>query len=104
MIYITGDTHGEISRFSENEAIKNLNSDDYLIFAVCKKINPICAGMPFGTVVQNRKNLGLPAFETIRRTAQKLRAANPNLAGCEKVEAQRKKNEQTFKDYAKGMV
>ena len=31
MIYITGDTHGEISRFSENEVIKNLNSDDYLI-------------------------------------------------------------------------
>ena len=31
MIYITGDTHGEISRFSENEAIKNLSSDDFLI-------------------------------------------------------------------------
>jgi hypothetical protein len=81
------------------------NSDDYLIFAVCKKINPICAGMPFGTVVQNRKNLGLPAFETIRRTAQKLRAAYPEYAGNSEVEAQRILNEETFRDYArKGAV
>mgnify|MGYP003293377903 CR=1 FL=1 len=80
------------------------NSDDYLIFAVCKRINPVCAGMPFETVVRNRKSLGLPVFETIRRTAQKLRAAHPELAGCAEVEAQRKENEQTFKDYAKGAV
>ena len=81
------------------------NSDDYLIFAVCKRINPVCAGMPFETVVRNRKTLGLPVFETIRRTAQKLRAANPELAGDAEVEAQRILNEQTFRDYArKGAV
>ena len=80
------------------------NSDDYLIYAVCKRINPVCTGMPFETVVRNRKNLGLPVFETIRRTAQKLRAANPELAGCVEVQAQRKENEQTFRDYAKGAV
>jgi len=31
MIFITGDTHGEISCFSEKEALKDLGSDDYLI-------------------------------------------------------------------------
>lgn len=80
------------------------NSDDYLIYAVCKRINPVCTGMPFETVVRNRKNLGLPVFETIRRTAQKLRAAHPELAGDAEVEKQRKENEQTFREYARGMV
>lgn len=88
------------------EADRNArNSDDYLIFAVCRRINPVCAGMPFETVVRNRKDLGLPVFETIRRTAQKLRAAYPELAGDDDVEAQRILNEQTFRDYArKGAV
>ena len=80
------------------------NSDDYLIVAVCKKINPLCAGMSFQTVLTNRKTLGLPVLETIRRTGQRMRAAYPELAGNDNVEAQRTLNEETFRDYARGYV
>ena len=80
------------------------NSDDYLIYAVCKRINPMCLGMPFESVIRHRKDLGLPVFETIRRTGQKLRASQPELAGNVGVKEQRKKNEQVFKEYAKGAI
>lgn len=80
------------------------NSDDYLIFAVCKRFNPSCADMPFEAVVRNRKSLGLPVFETIRRTGQKLRAEHPELAGDVEVQEQRKENEKIFREYAKGAV
>ena len=78
------------------------NSDDYLIFAVCKKINPMCAGLPFETVLIHRKDLGLPVLETIRRTGQKIRAAHPELAGDANVVAQRELNEEVFRKYARG--
>lgn len=81
--------------------IASRNSDDYLIYAVCKRINPMCLGMSFETVIKHRKDLGLPVFETIRRTGQKLRASNPELAGNDDVEAQRLLNEETFRNYAR---
>lgn len=77
------------------------NSDDALIIAVCKRINPMCAGMSFETVMTHRKELGLPVLESIRRTGQKLRAAFPELAGCDEVEAHRTLNEEIFRDYAR---
>lgn len=80
------------------------NSDDVLISVVCKRINPLCAGLSFDTVLSNRKSLGLPVFETIRRTGQKVRAKYPELAGTGNVEAQRELNEQIFREYAKGDV
>ena len=80
------------------------NSDDYLIYAVCRRINPMCLGMAFETVIRHRKDLGLPVFETIRRTGQKLRAAHPEFAGNSDVEAHRKKNEKVFKEFAKGAI
>lgn len=79
------------------------NSDDYLIYAVCKRINPMCLGMPFESVIRHRKDLGLPVFETIRRTGQRMREKHPELAGNGRVEAERKKNEAVFKEYARGL-
>ena len=55
-------------------------------------------------VMSNRKVFGLPAFESVRRTRQKLQAAHPELAGDSNVEAQRMLNEGVFKEYARGMV
>ena len=96
-------TQDVVKEVLEND-IESRNSDDHLIFEVCKKINPMCLGMPFETVIKNRKALGLPVFETIRRTGQKMRAAHPELAGCDDVEEQRMLNEQIYRDYARGMV
>lgn len=84
--------------------IASRNSDDYLIYAVCKRINPMCLGMSFETVIKHRNDLGLPVFETIRRTGQKLREKHPELAGVKAVEKKRKENEKVFKEYAKGVV
>lgn len=77
------------------------NSDDVLITVVCKRINPLCATLPFETVLANRKSLGLPVFETIRRAGQKVREKHPELAGDSNVETQRELNEEVFRDYAR---
>lgn len=78
--------------------------DEYLYYKVCEKINPECTQLPFWQVVLGRKKLGLPAFETVRRTRQKLQATYPELAGDKNVEAQRMLNEEDFREYARGGV
>jgi hypothetical protein len=69
--------------------IEARNSDDYLIYAVCKRINPVCMGL---------------SFETIRRTGQRVRAKYPELAGNSIVETHRGLNEGIFRDYARGAL
>ena len=83
---------------------KARNCDDYLILAVCTAINPECANLPFGTVMRNRKALGLPVLETIRRTGQRTRADNPELAGNIVTETARKQSEEVYRDYANGLL
>lgn len=80
------------------------NSDDFLYIKVCEKVNNISINLPFKEVMANRKAYGLPAFESVRRTRQKLQATHPELAGCDDVEAQRMLNEETFRNYARGLV
>ena len=57
------------------------NSDDILYYHVCAKINPICVNYPFCQIIQNRKSYGLPAFESVRRTRQKIQHDHPELRG-----------------------
>lgn len=80
------------------------NSDDFLYIKVCETVNNISINLPFKQVMANRKAYGLPAFESVRRTRQKLQAMHPELSGNADVEAQRILNEQTFRDYARGLV
>ena len=96
-------THDIVKDVLENDIMAR-NSDDYLIYAVCKRINPMCMGMNFETVIRHRKDLKLPAFETIRRTGQRVRAAYPELAGNSAVETSRGLNERIFRDYARGTL
>ena len=56
------------------------NNDDFLYYLVCKLI---------------------PSTETVRRTRQKIQAANPWLAGNRYVRKMRQKNEQAFREYAR---
>ena len=84
--------------------VKARNCDDYLILAVCTAINPECVNLSFETVMRNRKALGLPVLETIRRTGQRTRAENPELAGSVVAETARKENEEIFKNYANGLL
>jgi hypothetical protein len=97
-------TTSEIVQIILEQNPKARNSDDYLYIKVCEKVNNISINLPFKMVMSNRKAFGLPAFESVRRTRQKLQAAHPELAGDADVEAQRMLNEGVFKEYARGMV
>lgn len=97
-------TTSEIVQIILEQNPKARNSDDYLYIKVCEKVNNISINLPFKMVMANRKAFGLPAFESVRRTRQKLQAAHPELAGDADVEAQRMLNEGVFKEYARGMV
>jgi hypothetical protein len=77
------------------------NSDDLLYINVCKKLSPMVCTQPFQTVLLMRNELGIPPFESVRRTRQKLQAAYPELCGSDEVEAQRVANEEIVKNYAR---
>ena len=77
------------------------NSDMELYTNVCGHINPMVLEMPFGFVMSHLKDFGLPPFETVRRTRQKLQAEYKELRANDKVEGYRMLNEIKFKEYAK---
>lgn len=77
------------------------NSDDFLYYKVCEKINALYINLPFWKVIVNRKLYGFPAFESVRRTRQKVQAEYPELSGNSTVEGNRMLNEKVFRDYAR---
>lgn len=80
---------------------KTRDSDDILYYEVCKSIDGQYIDKPFWFVIQNRKKLGYPEFETIRRTRQKLQAEREDLAGSSAVRGFRKDREVEFREFAK---
>ena len=81
------------------------NSDNILCFKVYQNllekrgmdITKVSAAMLF----LNMKNYGLPSTETIRRTRQKVQAANEFLRGDRDVNRAREENEEVFRKYAR---
>ena len=57
------------------------DSDFRTIGWVIKLTRPEIMSMSFSAVLWNHKELGLPSFETIRRTRQKIQHDNPELRG-----------------------
>jgi len=80
------------------------NSDDLLYIKVCERINPISINLSFRDVLLRRKELQYPAFESVRRTRQKVQAENPYLVANIDVQGYRKDNERAFEEYAKAEV
>lgn len=78
------------------------DNDDYLYCKVCERVNAISVNEPFNKVMRNRKDLGFPPFETVRRTRQKLQEEYPELEGT--VKKQRLQNTVAYKGYAKSEV
>ena len=87
---------------------KARNCDDYLYYLVCSLV-----GKQNGFDVDNmqlshfllyRREYNLPAFETVRRTRQKIQQHHPELCGCDVVEGYRTVNEEKFRSYARGVV
>ena len=77
------------------------DSDMYLYLRVVKRLNPAAVNKPFSEVVLNLEELGLPCFETVRRTRQKLQAEFLNLRGSERIRSLRSVNEEVFKEFAR---
>lgn len=81
------------------------NSDNFLYYTICKTIgrrNGIDVdSMSMPRFFLHLKDYGFPAFETVRRTRQKIQAENPELAACDTVEGHRMLNEEVYRDYAR---
>ena len=50
------------------------------------------------------REYGLPGFETVRRSRQKVQADNPELAGSEAVRRKRAKQEAVYREFATSEV
>ena len=74
-------------------------SDDTLYKYVVEAINPDAAGMPFCHVLLNRNEYGLPPYESVRRSRQKLQETYPMLRASKEVEEARAENEQEVRDF-----
>ena len=82
----------------ENESARS--SDTVLYTAICLEVNPLAMTTPFAEVILNLDRYGLPPFETVRRTRQKVQAEHPELGSCEDVELFRSENEIAYKEFA----
>ena len=82
---------------------KARNSDNYLYYHVCaifgKQHGVDIESMSMPMFFLHMKDIGFPAFETVRRTRQKIQAEYPELSGNSIVKGQRKKNEVAFREY-----
>ena len=82
------------------------NSDSFLYLKVLsaeaqqKGIDLEKMSVPY--FLLNLHGAGLPPFESVRRARQKIQAAYPHLAACERVEAFRAENEAAFREYSRG--
>lgn len=82
------------------------NSDSFLYFRVLE-VYGAQNGMDINqmSVVRfllHMKDYGFPAFESVRRTRQKIQATYPELAACERVEGFRMENEAEYRAFARG--
>lgn len=87
---------------------KARSSDNELYYWVCATVgdrNGIdIHKMSMPMFFLHLKEYGFPAFESVRRTRQKLQATYPELSAASVVEGQRNLNEKAFRDYARGNV
>lgn len=84
------------------------NSDSYLYLKVLEHISMQkginLQGLTVPHFLVSMNVLGLPCFETVRRSRQKIQMEHPELKGCRAVQEARADNEQVFRDYARGSV
>lgn len=86
---------------------KARNSDDYLYSTICRakllERGIDAYRISFVDAMRFRKQLGLPPYETVRRTRQKIQNKIPELRASEDVETMREVLEEEYKSYARGV-
>ncbi len=80
------------------------NDDDLLYRKVCFYCMPQVVHLSFSEVLINRRVLGLPSFETVRRSRQKVQELYPELRATERVRGSRKAKETEYRKFARGEV
>ena len=88
----------------ENKQARNSDSHLYLkvLEQKAKESGIDLKGMTVPFFLESYDVLGVPGFETVRRTRQKVQATYPELASAERVAAMRMENEKVFKAFALG--
>lgn len=85
---------------------KARNSDSYLYLRILKNVSDEKGtdfqNIPVTEFLQNMDSLGVPPFESVRRSRQKVQEEFPHLAACPEVEVFRAENEQIYRDFARG--
>ena len=82
----------------ENERARN--SDNELYVEICHRVNPSAMRLPFEDVIGNLASLGLPPFESVRRSRQKLQEQYPELRPNDEVAIFRAENETAYREFA----
>ena len=84
------------------------NDDNVLYFKVLQIVsnrNSIdLQSMTVPVFLLKMKEYGLPGFETVRRSRQKVQADNPDLAGNVAVRRKRAKQESVYREFATSKV
>lgn len=91
------------------EALKSSDrarkDDSWLYYLVCKKKlaerQIEIDSLSFKDGLLNRFELGLPAFETVRRSRQKMQERFPELAADSETQAIRSDREKAFREFAR---
>ena len=86
---------------------KARNSDDILYYYVCRRMlhekGFNIDNLNFSSIFLRRKEYGIPPFETVRRSRQKIQSEIPELRANADVEAMREVLEEEYKAYARGV-
>jgi len=77
------------------------DNDMKLYLSVCNYCVPDAGNLPLETIMVRHRSLGIPCFESVRRTRQKLQADNPELLGSTRMKKLRQAQEQVYRQYAK---
>ena len=75
------------------------NSDNLLYLMVIDAIGRGNSDKPISTILMNLEDLGLPCFETVRRTRQKIQAERTDLQANDTVSDFRTEREMEFRKY-----
>ena len=80
-----------------NEYPATRNSDNLLYLTVVESIGKGNSDKSISEILLGLEELGLPCFETVRRTRQKLQADFPELQACDAVQDFRTEREEEFR-------
>lgn len=84
------------------ERYPKLRDDDFLLIGAVYHNHGVESSHGFLYVMKQHDSMGLPSFETIRRTRQKVQEERPDLRSSKAKEKERQISYEEFYEFAKG--